>query len=271
MIQFDNVTTPLGGGPLDSCLTCGRDVELRVLGRTEIRRLRWNAVVMATGNNIMLAGDTARRSLVARMETPLERPEERTGFAYPELIKHVTAHRGELVRAALIVLRAWYVAGKPPMECGSWGSFEAWAAIIPPAVVFAGGADPMLARAETVGMDDPDKTALEAIIETWPKLDTGGGITISNALKALYPQGKRPEGPPDGLDGLREALEHFDPKAKSPYAPQSKAIGYGFRRFQKRVIGGKRLESKPNSDKVQKWFIGLTNPLHTLHTPQIGD
>jgi hypothetical protein len=255
LIQFDNVSTPLGGGPLDRCLTAGRDVELRVLGKTEIRRMRWNAVVMATGNNISLAGDTSRRCLIARMETPLERPEDRTGFRHPRLLEHVLTHRGVLVQAALTILRAWVVAGRPALGLGSWGSFEAWSAMIPPAIVFAGGADPLQARAESIGVEDPDKTALSTLLELWPLLDTGRGMTVANVLKALYPGGKRPDGPPDRFDGLRETLEYLDFKSKQPYAPQAKAIGCQLRRFANRVMGGKRLMKRMNRDKVQVWFV----------------
>ena len=80
LILLDNVTRRLGGGPLDAVLTCRDEVEFRLLGKTEIRRLPWRAVMMVSGNNLELAEDTTRRTLMARLESPLENPEERAGF-----------------------------------------------------------------------------------------------------------------------------------------------------------------------------------------------
>jgi hypothetical protein len=63
--------------PLD--LTAGDTVELRVLGKSEVPTLRWRAVAMATGSNVAIAGDTSRRVLISRLESPLENPEDRYG------------------------------------------------------------------------------------------------------------------------------------------------------------------------------------------------
>src|SRR5262249_18040134 len=78
LILFDNVTREFGGGELDQAITARDAVELRVLGRTEVKRLLWNAVIMASGNNIALCEDTVRRVLIARLESTEENPEDRT-------------------------------------------------------------------------------------------------------------------------------------------------------------------------------------------------
>ena len=173
-INFDNITRPFGGGPLDRCLTAVNSVELRVLGKSEIPTLPWRAVIFGTGNNLVLTGDTARRVIVCRLESPLENPENRSGFRHPNLLQWVSRHRARLVRAALTILRGWIVAGKPRGNCDTWGSFEAWAAIVPPALVFAGATDPLRARAEHTGIEDEDKLALEAILDGWSRLNADG-------------------------------------------------------------------------------------------------
>ncbi len=45
--------------------------------------------------------------------------------------------RPRLVRAALTLLRAWVVAGRPDMGLPLWGSFEEWSRVVPAALVFA--------------------------------------------------------------------------------------------------------------------------------------
>lgn len=146
LINFDNVNRLFGGGPLDRCLTAEDTVELRILGKSEIPTLRWRAVIVATGNNLALAGDTARRVLVARLESPLENPESREDFRHPDLLDWVRQEQVRLVYAGLSVLRAYFVAGRPDVGIKPWGSFGPWSKLVAAAIVHAGGANPMDAR-----------------------------------------------------------------------------------------------------------------------------
>lgn len=124
---FDNLdpSPALRGAPLDKVLS-GRDVQFRILGQSMMPILRWNGVVMVTGNNAQPLGDTTRRTRRSRQEPTVERPEERTGFRIPDVRGHVRKHRGELVVAGLTVLRAYVVAGRPTSNAKPWGSYEQW-------------------------------------------------------------------------------------------------------------------------------------------------
>ena len=55
----------------------------RLLGRSEMVTLPNSAVWCATGNNIELSREIARRSIPIRLDARLERPEERSGFRHP--------------------------------------------------------------------------------------------------------------------------------------------------------------------------------------------
>lgn len=257
IVDFDNVVAPFGGGPLDRCLTATDRVELRVLGRSEVPSMTWRAVVCATGNNIALAGDTARRVLVARLESPLENPEDRADFRHADLRGWVAGARPRLVAAALTILRAWIVAGRPRCGCTAWGSFEAWAATIPPALVWAGAADPMGARPAITGREDDEKAALEAILVGLARLDAGGrGLPLRDIVGYLYadrPRGGGPA-PPDGYDALRDALEYFAPPRGSD-RPDVRALGNRLRRVLGRVVGGRRLVLVPGRAGVVRWAV----------------
>lgn len=253
-ICFDNITRPFGGGPLDRCLTADDRVELRVLGRSEVPSMRWRTVVLATGNNIDLHSDTSRRVLLARIESDDENPEERTGFKHHDLRAWVKENRGPLVHAALTILRAYIVAGRPDMGTGTWGSFEAWAELIPPALVHAGAANPLEARPLTQGREDAEKAALAALLTGWARLSKEG-ITVRDAIGSLYSRDYlRGESIPDGFDGLREAIEYFAPTR--PGSPPSTAkLGYALRRFRRRVVGGQRFDSRNTRTGVLAWFV----------------
>ncbi len=257
LINFDNVTGTLGGADLDRCITAGGKVELRVLGSLEQPSFQWRALIVASGNNVELAGDTTRRALVGRMESPLENPEERSGFRYPNLLAWVHENRARLVRAALTILRAYVVAGRPDMRLRTFGSFEAWAALVPTALVWAGGADAMVCRPEVTGAPEASKSALLVVIEHWPRLSNGQPMTLSRAVATLYPpRPPRDAGPlaPDGFQELRDALGGAT-NTKPGMVPSPRSLGKLFAKQRGRVAGGKRLVGKPDRKGVMEWVV----------------
>lgn len=242
LVLFDNVTREFGGGELDQCITARDTVELRVLGRTEMRVLPWNAVIMASGNNITLSEDTVRRVLVARLESPVENPEDRVGFKHPHLYEWILEERPRLVVAALTLLRAFVRLGGHKGEGKAWGSFEAWSRLIPGAIVYAGGADPMAARPSVEQHATEASRALPAVLAHLPLLDAGrGGLTSREIIQALYPEKTSDDQRSlDGFDDLRDALEAWT-SPKPGQAPSLQLLGKRLQANVGRVIGGRRL------------------------------
>jgi hypothetical protein len=265
-ICLDNVPTmrPFGGGPLDRVLTARDKVDLRVLGRTEVQTLTWRAIVMATGNNMSLYGDTSRRVLMARLEPAEENPERRTKFVNEDLLAYVRTQRPRLVAASLLMLRAYFRAGAPNMGCERWGSFEEWSRLIPHAILFAGGADPMKARPERDEDVDVETQALACVLDQLPLLhtklrelapDSVGdiGIAARTIVAALYEQD--PEW--GEFEPLRDAVETLcKPKyGKAPSKPDAIQLGYKLRSMRSRVVGGRKLIGKPGDAHVTMWRV----------------
>jgi putative DNA primase/helicase len=71
----------------------------------------------------------ARRIVRIRLDAACENPNLRTGFKHPRLKAWVRENRGGLVRACLVLVRAWVAAGKPVGE-SMLGSYENWAAVL---------------------------------------------------------------------------------------------------------------------------------------------
>lgn len=260
-ILFDNVPAGVefGGGELDQAITARDAVELRVLGRTEVRRLPWSAVIMASGNNIQLGEDTIRRVLVARLESPLENPEDRTDFRHPHLFQWILSERPRLVVAALTILRAFARFGGHQHDGPAWGSFEAWSRLVPGAIVFAGGADPMGARPSLDTHASDSARALALVIEHLPRLDPmGRGLTARELVKLLYPEKmSEAERSTDGFDALRDAIEAWtNPRPGQP--PSLQLLGKRLRSSMGRPLGGKRIvrvEGFGRDGKVARWAV----------------
>lgn len=237
LVLLDNIARPLGGSALDAALTSTSWSD-RVLSTNERPKLPLVTTWFATGNNVQFKGDMTRRVVHIRFESDRERPEERADFRHPNLLDWVTANRGRLAVAAITILRAWFVAGRPDMRLTPWGSFEAWSEIVRNALVWVGMPDPATTRRELESIADPEVTALRLLLEGWEELanemgiDVGGGrkgITVASAFKLLESQVYS-----DRFETLRQAISEFAPK-------NARSFGNKLSHLRSRVVGGKRL------------------------------
>lgn len=237
ILTLDNVTRPLEGGSLDLKLTADH-TEVRPLGRSETRKLPWRTLIIATGNGLDIRGDTRRRFLVPRLEPETESPENRSGFRIPNMRAWCDEHRGRLVGAALTVLRAYAAADHPDVGTKTWGSFESWSALIPPAIAHAGGNDPMLSRLPVE--NDSRRGAFETVLLAWRRLFPEGG-TIKKFLAHVYQNGV----PRPGEEETHAALEELVPIRPGTTGPDPRRLGDYLRTKRRAVVGGLRIDTLP--------------------------
>ncbi len=83
-----------------------------------------------TANNPEVSTDIARRSIPINLDPQCSRPWERTDFKHPNLLEFMDKHRGSLVRAALILVRAWISSAQPLWQARTLGSYEQWSAVM---------------------------------------------------------------------------------------------------------------------------------------------
>jgi putative DNA primase/helicase len=268
-ICLDNVPAmrPFGGGPMDRVITARDEVELRVLGATKVLTIPWRALVMATGNNMSLYGDTSRRVLMARLEPTEESPEHRTKFEHDDLLGWIRKERPRMVSAALLILRAYWCAGRPNMGCARWGSFEEWSRLIPNAIKFAGGADPMGARPEAEEEVDNDLRSIRCIMARLREIQGDDWFRISSIVELLYkcerPRDAEGNLRADGLEDLRDSIETLVGRRGMKFegrstAPDPVELGKRLGAFKGRIIGGLRLTTKSGSGGVMRWRIEST-------------
>ena len=131
VVILDNVDQTLRSPSLAAVLTSPY-WEDRVLGRSEDVRLPNVATWIATGNNLALGGEMARRGYRIRLDAKVANPAQRNGFKRTdqELLDWARGDRGALVAALLVLIRAWWVADRPKAALPAFGSFNHWAAAI---------------------------------------------------------------------------------------------------------------------------------------------
>jgi putative DNA primase/helicase len=183
LISMDNVSIPLKGDSL--CQLIERPiVKLRILGHSkQVQVDTRGSLVFCTGNQLSLVGDICRRSLNSSLDPKLERPEMRQFRANP--IAKVQADRGRYVADCLIIVRAYFVAGRPNLA-PKLASFEGWSDTVRSALIWLGEADPVDSM-EATRAEDPDRVDLRGMMEAWVnefRIGEEHRTTIANLVEA---------------------------------------------------------------------------------------
>jgi len=247
-VLFDNIAGELGCPALDAALTAPT-WEDRRLGVNETVSIPLTTTFFATGNNVMLVGDTSRRTLHVRLDSPLEHPEERTDFKHPDLLAWIRDQRATLLGAALAILRAYFLAACPDMKLVPWGSFEAWSRVIRGAIVWIGLPDPAETREELRRTADAEATEIASLLSTLDKLDAKKtGFTAAELTERM-------ETDPvfnSALIGILRDVCALQIGARI----DSRVLGNLFRKVHRRNFGGRKLERLGlNRDGVVIWRV----------------
>ena len=198
MILFDNLDGPFGNDALDRALTSTRWKD-RILGKSEDVQLPLIPSWYATGNNVAVAADTARRIIHIRLDVLEEHPEHRTDFRHPNLAAWISERRNELLHAALTILSGYFKAGAPIKKMTPFGSFEEWSKVVRQAVVWIGLPDPCLTRDNLDATSDLNSENLQQLMAAWCQYDpSGNGVTVADLLHEIYSREHAPTGPPIG-------------------------------------------------------------------------
>jgi hypothetical protein len=259
VIAIDNCEAPLGGEFLCAMLTQPM-VRARILCQSKAPELPTNACLTATGNNLVLIGDMTRRAVTCRLDPRHERPELRRFDNNPLAI--AKADRGRYVAAALTVLRAHHVAGRPGAP-DPLGSFQDWSDLVRGALLWLGHADP----AETIEGSrelDPRLDALGAVIAQWQAVIRGATVSARDVIEyATAPrknhggrsviQSRQEFAYPD----FREALLTV---AGEGGVINGKRLGKWLARHQDQIVSGYRFVRAGLSAGIMRWRLEAVQP-----------
>jgi hypothetical protein len=239
----------------------------RLLGRNETIRLPARAVWAATGNNLRVTGDMPRRSYSIHLDANTERPWERTGFHIKGLECHVKAHRGDLLSAAMTIIRAWYTNGKPQANVPMLGSFEEWASTVGSVLEFAGVPEFLGNLAQTQLVQDDDTQQWNAFFEAWWDCFGGRDVTAEDVCRLILPRKDIFNEAPD--ESLLEALpEPFLVNKDRGEGSLKRSIGRHLSRLTGRIFSGRKLrDAGADSHKhVRKWRL---EPMTSCHSEEV--
>ena len=174
----------------------------RILGKSTEIELPQRAVWIATGNNISIGRDFARRSYRIRLDACMEHPEERpaSSFRHP-LPTWALEQRGRLLVAILTLVRGWTTAGRPEptIPVPTIGGFTNWAETLGAILAYA-GVKGFLQNMEGVHEEiDEETKAWAAFVVAWFRTFGSREVTVSQIEKKIQREGSalRMALPPD--------------------------------------------------------------------------
>lgn len=214
-------------------------VQARVLGKSQMVRLPQKSVVIATGNNLIFAGDMTRRAIVCRLDAGVERPESRQFQFDPR--EEAAQDRASLVAAGLTILRAYISAGKP-CQVPKLGSFEDWN-YVREALIWLDMDDPASTQ-ERLLSSDPRRDEIAEILMVWRSAYGTRPVRLKDLATDL--SGEPTDAPRNELvDLLRLMSNHHQFNAKS--------VGRTLSKHVDRIVNGLVLRARGDSSGKIYW------------------
>ena len=138
-LMIDNANgMQVQGDLLESMITEGR-ADIRPLGHSDIVKVRNCSFMSLTGNNPIITGDMARRTIPIDIVPASVDPERlRYGF---DPVAYIQQRRPVLLLAAFTAMRAFRLAGMPTQRLPAIGSFDAWSTKVRDLVYWITGYD----------------------------------------------------------------------------------------------------------------------------------
>jgi len=184
LVIIDNVTTTVDWGDLAKVIT-GEMHRDRLLGKSQTVSVPVRCSWIATGNNLQLGGDMARRCYWIRMDAGCSDPFRRTGFKHERLKEYLIQHRRDLLIALLTLARAWFAAGQPKSSVPPVGSFERWTEVVSGILEYA-RLEGFLANSDKLfEQSDTERTDWETFLEAIEDAFQGAAFTVAELWERL--------------------------------------------------------------------------------------
>src|SRR6516162_6492372 len=181
--------------------TSGRQTALTADFETRTVRNTWS--IFITGNALKIKNDATRRILRISLDAKQEKPEYRKFKRNPYL--DVLRDRGRYLWAALTVVRAYIVAGKPNRLPWIGEPFSAWSDLVRSALVWLDYEDPFVTT-EATRDNDPDRQSRAAMLQSI-LLAYGDDVKQARTANEMIEDGKRGSILPIGATSTMEARD----------------------------------------------------------------
>jgi len=246
-VVFDNVEGQYGNPVLNTIAT-EPTFGGRILGVSKYVNLPNTTVWAINGNNAAPVGDMTRRVIPVRLVAQTNRPDLRTDMRLTEmeLERQTKARRGEFAAAALTILRAHAVAGRPCPIPRPFGSYSGWMSVIRDAVLWATGLDAMDSRARVEQTDErrtESESMLEALYTLIAEMTGKDGLAVQEVSVAEIIQECRNYAQIDYTQKMRDCFTaYWLSRDLKDGLPEVRSLGMRLAKLKGKIYEGHHLE-----------------------------
>lgn len=239
VIEFDNLTGDLVAHKSLCAALTSEFLKGRILGVSKTASVSTRALFLSSGNNVGPVQDMTRRCLTINLDPACENPASRV-FKNPTVLSDLHRDREKYVTAALTIIRAWIVAGRPMSECRPLTSFEEWSNLCRQPLMWLGLPDPTEPLFEAMS-DDPDQEMLGRLLRAW--YDRFGNVPtmIRDAV--------------DEVEYEKDMGGIFRDIAEEKGTINRRRLGRWIKRYEKRIVGGLRFVKVEGSRSASAWKV----------------
>jgi hypothetical protein len=252
VIEFDNLVGDLLAHKSLCTTLTSEFLTGRILGVSKMAAVSTRTLFLSSGNNVGPVQDMTRRCVTICLDPGVEIPAART-FARPELVEEVRRDRGRYVSAALTVVRAWIVAGRPMVECRALAGFQSWSDLCRQPLLWLGCEDPTVSVFEAI-TEDPDRELLDRVLGAW---FAAFGKTAARVRDAI----QKSRGCDEDSIELAEVLNDI---AGERGEVNRRRLGRWLLRHSGRIVAGRRLVRAGHGGAVERWRVELVSEVSAV-------
>ena len=252
VIEFDNLTGDLVAHKSLCTALTSEHMSGRILGVSKTATVSTRALFLSSGNNVGPVQDMTRRCITIHLDPGCEVPAARS-FKRPELVRDVLRERGRYVSAALTIVRAWIVAGRPKADCKSMAGYGDWSDLCRQPLLWLGFADPTESVFEAMA-EDPDRETLARLLTAWQSAFGKTAAMVRDAMRQASTSG-------DEHAELREVLHDI---ADERGEINRRRLGWWIRRHAGRIVDGRRFVRASGNRSAEAWQVESVSPVSSV-------
>jgi hypothetical protein len=251
VIAFDNLTGDLlAHKSLCTALT-SEHMSGRILGVSKTATVSTRTLFLSSGNNVGPVQDMTRRCITIHLDPGCEVPAARS-FRRPELVREVLRERGRYVAAALTIVRAWIVAGRPRTECRSMAGYGDWSDLCRQPLLWLGLSDATESVFEAMA-EDPDRETLGRLLTGWQSAFGKKVAMVRDAARISAFGEEHAE--------LREVMHEI---AGERGEINRRRLGRWIKRRAGRIVEGRRFVRTGGNRSAEAWQVESVLPVSSV-------
>lgn len=261
VIEFDNLTGDLVPHKSLCTTLTSEHMTGRILGVSKTATVSTRALFLSSGNNVGPVQDMGRRCVTINLSPPFEIPAARA-FQRPDLVRDVLRERGRYLSAALLIVRAWIVAGRPTTRCRPLAGYRDWSDLCRQSLLWLGQPDATASIFEGMAAD-PDRETLGRLLTAWHTVFGHAPTMIRDALKWSAPFSE------EHVE-LREVLQDI---AGERGEVNRRKLGWWIKRRAGRIVDGRRFVRASGNRSAEAWqveSVSLVSPLSEASNTKDG-